>query len=100
MPHDHQETFLGSILRTSPADRRFGGQGGWIWVMRHAPSSAPGFRWTSRWDIIGAQTQEHTPMSSAPNPGERGRFSSRRKTAAVLRLLRGEDLELVSRELG
>src|SRR4051794_25751548 len=39
-------------------------------------------------------------MSSAPNLGDRGRFSSRRKTAAVLRLLRGEDLELVSRELG
>ena len=30
---------------------------------------------------------------------ERGRFSSRRKTEAVLRLLRGEDLDLVSREL-
>ncbi len=39
-------------------------------------------------------------MSSAPNSGERGRFSSQRKTAAVVRLLRGEDLELVSRELG
>jgi hypothetical protein len=39
-------------------------------------------------------------MSSAPNSGERGRFSSQRKTAAVLRLLRGEDLEFVSRELG
>ena len=39
-------------------------------------------------------------MSSAPNSGERGRFSSQRQTAAVLRLLRGEDLELVSRELG
>ena len=39
-------------------------------------------------------------MSSAPNSGERGRFSSHRKTATVLRLLRGEDLELVSRELG
>ena len=39
-------------------------------------------------------------MSSAPNSGERGRFSSQRKTAAVLRLIRGEDLELVSRELG
>jgi hypothetical protein len=39
-------------------------------------------------------------MSSAPNSGERGRFSSQRKTAAVLRLLRGEDLELVTRELG
>ena len=39
-------------------------------------------------------------MSSAPNSGERGRFSSQCKTATVLRLLRGEDLELVSRELG
>jgi hypothetical protein len=39
-------------------------------------------------------------MSDTPNHGERGRFSSPRKTAAVLRLLRGEDLELVSRELG
>ena len=39
-------------------------------------------------------------MSNTTNPGERGRFSSRRKTATVLRLLRGEDLELVSRELG
>ena len=39
-------------------------------------------------------------MSNTPNPGERGRFSARRKTAAVLRLLRGEDLELLSRELG
>ena len=39
-------------------------------------------------------------MSDTPNHSERGRFSSQRKTAAVLRLLRGEDLELVSRELG
>jgi hypothetical protein len=38
-------------------------------------------------------------MSKIPNPGERGRFSSQRKTATVLRLLRGEDLELLSREL-
>ena len=38
-------------------------------------------------------------MSSTPNSGERGRFSSQRKTA-VLRLLRSEDLELLSRELG
>jgi transposase len=30
----------------------------------------------------------------------RGRFSARRKTEAVLRLLRGEDLEILSRELG
>jgi transposase-like protein len=39
-------------------------------------------------------------MSNTTNPGERGRFSSEPKTATVLRLLRGEDLELVSRELG
>jgi transposase-like protein len=39
-------------------------------------------------------------MANTPNPAERGRFSSPRKTAAVLRLLRGEDLELLSRELG
>ena len=31
-------------------------------------------------------------------PGGNNRFSTKRKTAAVLRLLRGEDLELVSRE--
>ena len=30
----------------------------------------------------------------------KGRFSARRKRAVVLRLLRGEDLESVSRELG
>jgi transposase len=33
-------------------------------------------------------------------PGRGGRMSRRRKTAAVLRLLRGEDLETVSRALG
>lgn len=31
---------------------------------------------------------------------ERGRFSSRRKMDAVLRLLRGEELDAISRELG
>lgn len=31
---------------------------------------------------------------------DRGRFSAKRKRDAVLRLLRGEDLDLVSRELG
>src|SRR5262249_13755545 len=34
------------------------------------------------------------------NSDDRGRFSARRKTETVLRLLRGEDLELLSRELG
>jgi transposase-like protein len=31
---------------------------------------------------------------------ERGRFSTRRKAAVVLRLLRGEELDALSRELG
>jgi hypothetical protein len=39
-------------------------------------------------------------VANSPNPGDRGRFSAKRKTAAVLRLLRGEDLELIWRELG
>lgn len=32
--------------------------------------------------------------------GEKGRFSSQRKSEAVLRVLRGEDVDLVSREIG
>jgi hypothetical protein len=40
-------------------------------------------------------------MSEARAPrGERGRWSSRRKVEAVLRVLRGEDLDALSRELG
>jgi transposase-like protein len=39
-------------------------------------------------------------MASSPNPADRGRFSARRKIDAVLRLLRGEELDLISRELG
>ena len=45
------------------------------------------------------QAQEPTPRSNTANPGERG-FSAPRKAATVLRLLRGESLELLSRELG
>ena len=37
---------------------------------------------------------------AAAERDRRGRFSARRKRATVLRLLRGEDLESVSRELG
>ena len=36
----------------------------------------------------------------ASGPGRAGRMSRRRKRDAVLRLLRGEDLEMVSRSLG
>ena len=39
------------------------------------------------------------PNYSAPAP-ERGRWSSRRKVDSVLRVLRGEDLDTLSRELG
>jgi hypothetical protein len=40
--------------------------------------------------------------SNSDHPGDasdRGRWSSRRKTEVVLRVLRGEDLDLLSREL-
>ena len=57
---------------------------------------------------------EHVEVGAAPGPAERAlragaaepapeprrRMSAGRKQAAVLRLLRGEDLELLSRELG
>ncbi len=37
---------------------------------------------------------------SGNDPSERGRYSARRKTEAVLRLLRGQDVDSLSRELG
>ena len=43
---------------------------------------------------------ERPQESGAASPGRGGRMSRQRKTTAVLRLLRGEDLELVSRSLG
>jgi transposase len=43
---------------------------------------------------------ERPPESGAAALGRGGRMSRQRKTAAVLRLLRGEDLEMVSRGLG
>ena len=42
-------------------------------------------------------TRAHTSSETVP---ERGRWSSRRKTEVVLRLLRGEALDALSRELG
>jgi hypothetical protein len=39
-------------------------------------------------------------ISITTDSRDRGRFSARRKTEAVLRLLRGEDLETLSRERG
>lgn len=38
--------------------------------------------------------------NDAKRPGHGGRMSRRQKKEAVLRLRRGEDLEMVSRELG
>ena len=43
---------------------------------------------------------ERSQEPGATALGRGGRMSRQRKTAAVLRLLRGEDLETVSRELG
>jgi hypothetical protein len=40
------------------------------------------------------------PSGHGSRAPERGRWSSRRKTEAVLRVLRGEDLDALSRELG
>ncbi len=41
-----------------------------------------------------------TKKSAPPESPDRGRFSAKRKTDAVLRLLRGEDLDTLSRQLG
>ncbi len=43
---------------------------------------------------------EMTTKRTKAEAPDRGRFSANRKTEAILRLLRGEDLETVSRELG
>src|SRR6266851_1932120 len=43
---------------------------------------------------------ERPQESGAAAPGRGGRMSRQRKTTAVMRLLRGEDLETVSRSLG
>jgi transposase len=46
-----------------------------------------------------AQRAQHAG-GDGPAPSRRQRMSAKRKQSAVLRLLRGEDLELVSRQLG
>jgi transposase len=50
----------------------------------------------------GAGSPEGARRATGGEParGDRGRFSSRRKMEAVLRLLRGEAVDVVSRELG
>src|SRR5215211_1611886 len=49
---------------------------------------------------VGPHEAERAQGSGAVGPGRGGRMSRQRKGAAVLRLLRGEDLETISRELG
>src|SRR5580765_6040840 len=53
-------------------------------------------------NVVGARPSaaERPQESGAAALGRGGRMSRQRKTAAVLRLLRAEDLESVSRELG
>jgi len=60
-----------------------------------------GVSWTSkRTSEHGWATRsDHTSPATAV-PGRGGRMSRQRKTTAVLRLMRGEDLELVPRSLG
>jgi hypothetical protein len=51
---------------------------------------------------VGVSPAKRAPYADGdgPTPTRRRRMSAGRKQGAVLRLLRGEDLELVSRELG
>jgi hypothetical protein len=49
---------------------------------------------------VGPAERAHHAGGDGPPPEPRRRMSARRKQETVLRLLRGEDLELVSRELG
>ena len=48
----------------------------------------------------GPAERAHHAGGDGPAPSRRWRMSAKRKQSAVLRLLRGEDLELVSRGLG
>jgi transposase-like protein len=49
---------------------------------------------------MGPAERAHHADAAGPMTEPRRRMSARRKQEAVLRLLRGEDLELLSRELG
>src|SRR3954447_2565651 len=49
---------------------------------------------------VGPAERAHDAGGGGPTPESRRRMSARRKQEAVLRLLRGEDLELLSRRLG
>jgi hypothetical protein len=49
---------------------------------------------------VDPSERAHYAGGAGPTPEPRRRMSARRKQEAVLRLLRGEDLELISRALG
>ena len=49
---------------------------------------------------VGPAERAHHAGGGGSMPGPRRRMSARRKQDAVLRLLQGEDLELLSRQLG
>jgi len=49
---------------------------------------------------VDPSERAHHAGAGGPTPERRRRMSARRKHDAVLRLLRGEDLELLSRRLG
>src|SRR3954451_2024117 len=51
-------------------------------------------------DGMGAGPSERATHAGGDGPAPRRRMSARRKQDAVLRMLRGRDLELVSRGLG
>ena len=48
---------------------------------------------------VGPAARDLDAGADGPTPGQRRRMSARRKQEAVLRLLRGEGLELLAREL-
>ena len=48
---------------------------------------------------VGPAERAHHAGGDGPTPAPRWRMSARRKQETVLRLLRGEDLELISRDL-
>ena len=50
--------------------------------------------------VVSPAERAHDAGGARPTPELRRRMSARRKQEAVLRLLRGEDLELLSRKLG
>ena len=49
---------------------------------------------------VGAKRAQASEAPTDPGTSSRGRFSVQKKTAAVLRMMRGESLDIVSRDLG